>query len=81
MLRTQKCVYGDFTITEFKDDVLTDNIVSLSLSDSDHLIFDRKVCDSIIHRTLLVTFSLWDFCLEYDSFDTTTYADLAAYFC
>ncbi|KAK7491376.1 hypothetical protein BaRGS_00017354 [Batillaria attramentaria] len=44
-LNTQKCVYGDFTITDFKDDILTESIISVSLSDSDHLIFDRKGVD------------------------------------
>ena len=36
-------MYGDFTLTEFEDHVLSDNVVSVSLSDSDHLILDRKV--------------------------------------
>ena len=38
-----KCVYGDFTLNEFDDDVLSDNVQSVSLCDSDHLIVDRKV--------------------------------------
>lgn len=43
LIHRHKCVYGDFTLTEFEDHVLSDNVVSVSLSDSDHLILDRKV--------------------------------------
>ena len=43
LIHKHKCVYGDFTLTEFDDHVLADNVVSVSLSDSEHLILDRKV--------------------------------------
>ena len=43
LLHKYKCVYGDFILTEFEDQVLTDNVISVSLTDSEHLILDRKV--------------------------------------
>ncbi|XP_076470608.1 pachytene checkpoint protein 2 homolog [Babylonia areolata] len=45
LIHRHKCVYGDFTITEFDDQLLSDNVLSVSLSDSDHLILDRKGVD------------------------------------
>ena len=43
LIGKHKCVYGDFTLTEFDDPILSDNVVSVSLSDAEHLILDRKV--------------------------------------
>ena len=43
LISKHKCVYGDFTLTEFEDPILSDNVVSVSLSDAEHLILDRKV--------------------------------------
>ncbi|PVD21002.1 hypothetical protein C0Q70_19166 [Pomacea canaliculata] len=45
ILCQQKCIYGDFVLTEFGDEILSQNIQSISLSDSENLILDRKGVD------------------------------------
>lgn len=45
LLHQQNCVFDDFTLTEFNDEILADSILSVSLSDFDNLVLERKVTD------------------------------------